>query len=131
MFVPSFSVSVIWVWIFSRNVDCNGRKTLLTGQLNRITERSHAHEAEINYFGLVRQKGNERDKWGKHPKNEFRFVFVEWTFSEEYLSNRVSAIKNVFSWKAITMRAQWNEIYIFSWIYIFTRYFFNLHITCT
>ena len=29
------------------------------------------------YFGLVRQKGNERDKWGKHPINEFRFVFVE------------------------------------------------------
>jgi hypothetical protein len=50
--------------------------------MNRITERSHAqslNEAEINDFGLVRQKGNERDKWSKHPINEFRFVFVEWT----------------------------------------------------
>ena len=93
-YIPAYS---LFYPVQDCSVDCNGRKTLLTGQLNRITERSHAHEAEINYFGLVRQKGNERDKWGKHPKNEFRFVFVEWTLSVEYLSNRVSAIKNVFS----------------------------------
>ena len=59
-------------------------------QFKRITKKLHAHEVEKNYFSLVKQKGNERDKWGKHPINEFRFVFVEWTtdVSVEYLSNR-------------------------------------------